>query len=138
LGLIQKKKKGFLGKKFLTHGCRGRNGIKNYMSDHYEFIDFWWKFYNFWTSGAIKINSEKIKQIRWIDQRLGFDHKPLWVQLGDRGTAGCDMGTKNRDSQNWRREDAWHVTACEQAKSAEECHVSPCHRSTSTQVGPIW
>jgi hypothetical protein len=50
----------FLAKKFLTQGGRGKIGIK-ITSNHHEFRDFWSKFQNFWTSGAIKINSEKIK-----------------------------------------------------------------------------
>jgi hypothetical protein len=42
----------------------GKSGIKNYQSDHHEFRDFWWKIYDIGTSGAIKINLEKIKQIK--------------------------------------------------------------------------
>jgi hypothetical protein len=54
-------------------GGRGKSGIKNYRSDHYEFRDFWRKFHNFWISGAIKINSEEIKHIKWINQGLRFN-----------------------------------------------------------------
>jgi hypothetical protein len=44
----------FLANEFLMQGDRGKSGIKNYSSDHHEF----------WTSRAIKINSEEIKQIK--------------------------------------------------------------------------
>jgi hypothetical protein len=54
----------FLANEFLMQGDRGKSGIKNYRGDHHEFRDFWWKFHDFWISGAIKINSEKIKQIK--------------------------------------------------------------------------
>jgi hypothetical protein len=46
-----------LTKEFLIQRGKGKNGIKNYKSDHHEFRDFW-------TSGAIKINSGKIKHIK--------------------------------------------------------------------------
>jgi hypothetical protein len=51
----------FLTKEFLIQRGRSKNGIKNYRDDHHEFRDFWSKFHNFWISGAIKINSGKIK-----------------------------------------------------------------------------
>jgi hypothetical protein len=38
---------------------RGKSGIKNYRGNHHEFSDFWWKFHDFWTSGAIRIKSDK-------------------------------------------------------------------------------
>jgi hypothetical protein len=57
LGLIQKRKQVFLANEFLMQVDGGQNGIKNYKGDHHEFRDFW-------ISGAIKINSEKIKQIK--------------------------------------------------------------------------
>jgi hypothetical protein len=46
-----------LANEFLIQRDRGKNGIKNYRGDHHEFHDFW-------ISETIKINSEKIKQIK--------------------------------------------------------------------------
>jgi hypothetical protein len=71
-----------LTKEFSAQGGRGKSGIKNYRSDHHEFR-------NFWASETIKINLEKIKQIKLIDQGLRFDHKLLWVQLGDNNHLGA-------------------------------------------------
>jgi hypothetical protein len=63
-GINSEEEIGFSRQKiFLIQRGRGKNGIKNYRDDHHEFRDFWWKFHNFWISGAIKINSGKIKQI---------------------------------------------------------------------------
>jgi hypothetical protein len=58
---LERKNRVFLKNEFLMQGGRSKNGIKNYRSDHHEFRDFW-------MSGAIKINSEKIKQIKEVDQ----------------------------------------------------------------------
>jgi hypothetical protein len=55
-------------------------------------------------SGAIKINLEKIKQIKKGDQGLRFNQGFIWVQLGDRYTTGCKLGISNIHSQNQRRE----------------------------------
>jgi hypothetical protein len=41
LGLIQRKNRVFLTKKFLIQRGRDKNGIKNYRGDHHEFRDFW-------------------------------------------------------------------------------------------------
>jgi hypothetical protein len=48
------------------------------------------------------------------------------------------METENRDNPNQKREKTQHATACEWARSADERHMSPCHWSTSSQVGPTW
>jgi hypothetical protein len=88
-GINSEKNRVFLIKEFLTQGDMGKIGIKNYMSDHHEFRDFWWNFYDFWISGAIKINSEKMEHNEWINQGLRFDHKLLWVQLGHRAYLGA-------------------------------------------------
>jgi hypothetical protein len=73
-----------LTKEFLIQSGRGKNGIKNYKDDHHEFRDFW-------ISGAIKINSEKIKQIKWINQRLRFNQS----------NSGCNLGTTIVLGTNW-------------------------------------
>jgi hypothetical protein len=78
---------------FLIQGGRDKNGIKKYRRDHHEFRDFWWKFHDFWISGAIKINSEKIKQIKQADQRAEIWSRPLWVQLGDITHSGYNLET---------------------------------------------
>jgi hypothetical protein len=41
LGFYSAEIRVFLIKEFLTQGGRGKNGIKNYKSDHHEFRDFW-------------------------------------------------------------------------------------------------
>jgi hypothetical protein len=140
LGLIQRKKQGFLDKRFfLIQRGRGKNGIKNYRDDHHEFRDFWWKFHDFWISGAIKINSGKIKQIKKKDQELRFNQGFIWVQLGDRDSSGCKLGIPNIHTQNQRRERVWHVSAPHWATSACQCHVSAPHWSTSSRwVPPLY
>jgi hypothetical protein len=50
-------------------------------------------------TGAIKINSEEIEQIKWINQRLRFDHKLLWVQLGGRDYMGASWGCQTKRFQ---------------------------------------
>jgi hypothetical protein len=40
LGLIQRRKRGFLANKFLKQGSRGKGEIKNYKSNYDEFRDF--------------------------------------------------------------------------------------------------
>jgi hypothetical protein len=54
LGFYQEGNRVFLTNKFLIQGGRGQNRIKNYRGDHHEFRDFWWKFHDFWTNGAIR------------------------------------------------------------------------------------
>jgi hypothetical protein len=80
-----------LTKEFLIQRGRSKNGIKNYKDDHHEFRDFWWKFHDFWISGAIKINSEKIKQIKWINQGLRFNQ----------GNSGYNLGIIASLGTNW-------------------------------------
>jgi hypothetical protein len=137
LGLIQRRKQGFLDKKFLIQRDRGKNRIKNYRDDHHEFRDFWWKFHDFWISRAIKINSEKIKG---INQGLRFNQ----------GNSGCNLGTTVVLGTNWvwealRIKNEWrervcHVAAPEWTRSASHCHVSQPYWSMSAQVGPtlVW
>jgi hypothetical protein len=59
-------------KEFLIQTDKRKTRIKNYKGDHHDFRDFWWKFHDFWTSRAIKINSEKRKQ---IDQGLRLNQE---------------------------------------------------------------
>jgi hypothetical protein len=82
-------------------------------------------------SGAIKINPEKIKQIKKRDQGLRFNQGFIWVQLGDRDSSGCKLGISNIHTQNQRRERGCHVSAPYWATSACQCHVSAPHWSTS-------
>jgi hypothetical protein len=63
-GFYQKENRAFLTNKILMQRGRDKNRIKNYRGDDHEFRDLWWKFHDFWTSGAIRIKSEKIKQIK--------------------------------------------------------------------------
>jgi hypothetical protein len=85
-------------------------------------------------SGAIKINSGKIKQIKKRDQGLRFNQGFIWVQLGDRDSSGCKLGISNIHIQNQRRERECHVSTPHWATSACQCHVSAPHWSTS----PMW
>jgi hypothetical protein len=104
--------------------------LKNYRGNHHEFRDFWWEFHDFWISGAIKINSEKIKQIKKGDQGLRFNQGFIWVQLGDRDSSGCKLGISNMHTQNQRRERGCHVSTPHWATSAWQCHMSTSHWST--------
>jgi hypothetical protein len=90
----------------------------------------------FWISGAIKINSEKIKQIKKGDQGLRFNQGFIWVQLGDRNSSGCKLGISNIHTQDHRRERGCHVSAPHWATSACQCHMSQPYWSMSAQVGP--
>jgi hypothetical protein len=45
----------------------------------------------FWISGAIEINSEEIKQIKWINQGLRFNQ----------GHSGYNLGTTTALGTNW-------------------------------------
>jgi hypothetical protein len=85
-----------LTKEFLIQRGRGKNGIKNYRDDHHEFRDFWWNFHDFLISGAIKINSEKIK---WINQGLRFDQD----------NSGCNLGTEASLGANWVQENTEYI-----------------------------
>jgi hypothetical protein len=86
-------------------------------------------------SGAIKINSEKIKQIKKGDQGLRFNQGFIWVQLGDRYTTGCKLGISNIHTQNQRRERVPRVST-----SLGHLSMSVPRVSTSlvhlTHVGP--
>jgi hypothetical protein len=115
----------FLANKFLIQRGRYKNRIKKkYISDHHEFRDFWWKFHDFWISEAIEINSEEIKQIKWINQGLRFNQGLIWVQLGDRYTVGCKLGISNIHIQNQRRERGCHVSAPHWTTSTCGSHIS--------------
>jgi hypothetical protein len=92
-------------------------------------------------SGAIKINSEKIKQIKKGDQGLRFNQGFIWVQLGDKDSSGCKLGISNIHTQNQRRERGCHVSAPHWATSACQCHVSaphPCGSHLCHVSTPHW
>jgi hypothetical protein len=62
--------------------------------------------------GAIKINLRKIKQIKRKDQGLRFNQGFIWVQLGDRYTAGCNLeARKSANSKSSNHADAtWRLS----------------------------
>jgi hypothetical protein len=123
----------FWAKEFLIKGYRGKNGIKNYRDDYYEFRDFWWNFHDFWISGAIKINSEKIEQIKWIDQGL----------RSNQSYSGCNLGTETHLSANWGSQTYTHrireereCDTCQHFIGPLQYHVSAPHWSTSARWAP--
>jgi hypothetical protein len=78
-------------------------GIKKYRDDNHEFIEFWWKFHDFWMRGAIKINWEKKNQINWRVEIWSktfkgaiWSKEPSWVQI---------EGAKQRRGLFWRWRD---------------------------------
>jgi hypothetical protein len=85
-------KKGvILGNKILVHGFRGKIGIKNIHNIKHEFWDFWWKFHDFWTTGAIKTKLKKRGKYRRRNFLIGpetlmgttWRERYIWVQTGE-------------------------------------------------------
>jgi hypothetical protein len=82
-------RKGFIMGEFLSQGDKSKMRIKNYRGDHHEFRDFSWNFYNFWTSEAIKIKSDKKNRLM-----KGWD--------SIRNLSGYNLETEILMGENWR------------------------------------
>jgi hypothetical protein len=129
---------GFILREFLIQRDKGKMRIKNYMGDYQEFRDFLWKFYNFWTSGVIRIKLDKKKRLI-----KGWD--------SIRDLSGCNLGTEtllgaNRGSQaciyrirEEREGVTWkHLIGPPQHVSATWQHsIGPPHPYGSTSLGHI-
>jgi hypothetical protein len=101
-----------LTKEFLIQRDRGKNGIKN-----------------FWISRAIKINSGKIKQIKWINQGLRFNQS----------NSGCNLGTETHLGANWGSQTYTHRIREERGyDTCQHLIGPPQHVSATCQhlIGP--
>jgi hypothetical protein len=112
-----------LANEFLMQGGRGKVEFKIIGGDHHEFRDFWRKFHDFWTNGAIRIKSEeKNRLIKGRDLMTGLSG----YNLGTETLLGA-LEISNMHTQNQRRGRECHVATSHWVTSACQCHVVAPH-----------
>jgi hypothetical protein len=110
--------------RILIQRDKGKMRIKNYKGDYQKFRNLFWKFHNFWTSGAIRIKSDKKNRLI-----------KCWDSI--KNLSGCNLGIKTCLGANWGSQACTHRIREEREGATWQHLIGPPQHVSATLQHPI-